>query len=203
MPTLDLNAQTIAGAKCQNSDRDFFWDSNLPGFALQVTASGHKSFIVQYRANGVSRRMKLKGSTFKAAKKEAKIILGQVQTGTDPLAALRKERDARADTLRRIVEDEYFTNKSVKKLRSFAAEKRGTFRRYIFPALGSRPLAEIKRREIVRMLDRVAATNGPAAAMLSAFCLPSSIGTRPATTISGPRLSKARSSQKRATAPAP
>src|SRR5262249_34536859 len=51
----------------------------------------------------------------------------------------------------------------VKRLRTVAG-KRWAFERYIFPALGSRPIAEIKRSEIVRILARVRQKNGPGAA---------------------------------------
>src|SRR5262245_9602926 len=64
---------------------------------------------------------------------------------------------------RRIVEDEYLTDPDVKKLRS-VDQKRATFRCYIFPTLGRRPISEIKRSEIVRMLRKVRQNNGPGAA---------------------------------------
>ena len=47
------------------SDRQFTWDPNFPGFGLQTTKTGHQSFIYQYRAGTVSRRMKLDGSWFR------------------------------------------------------------------------------------------------------------------------------------------
>ena len=55
------------------------------------------------------------------------------------------------------------TDPDVKKLRSID-QKRATFRCYIFPTLGTRPISEIKRSEIVRMLRKVRQNNGPGAA---------------------------------------
>ena len=94
------------------------------------------------------------GRPLSEAKREAKSILGAVAKGKDPLQDKRQQRDARADTLRRIVEDHYLTDPDVLKLRSVAA-KEWALRRYVFPTLGSRPIAEIKRSEIVRMLSKV------------------------------------------------
>jgi hypothetical protein len=37
----------------------FIWDTTLPGFGLMVTAAGHRSWPVQYKQHGVSRRRNL------------------------------------------------------------------------------------------------------------------------------------------------
>ena len=33
-------------------DRSIYWDTAMEGFGLMVTATGHRSWIVQYRAAG-------------------------------------------------------------------------------------------------------------------------------------------------------
>ena len=42
------------------ASRTTYWDASIPGFGLMVTANGHRSYVVQYRAGGRSRRMHLK-----------------------------------------------------------------------------------------------------------------------------------------------
>jgi integrase len=165
MPKRELDARFVKQATSAGKDREFYWDASLAGFGLMVTAKGAKSFVVQYRnADGTSRRMTINGGkSLAAARREAKRKLGEVAGGGDPLSDKQKQRNAREDTLRRIVENEYYTDDDVKKLRSLD-EKKGTFERYIFPTLGTRPITEIKRSEIVRMLRNVKQKHGHGAA---------------------------------------
>ena len=140
-------------------ERSVFWDETEPGFGLMVTSGGHRSFVVQYRAGKVSRRLTLKGGLSVAdARKEARAVRGAVAKGGDPLQERRKEAAASANTLRAVAE-EYFAREG-SRLRTID-ERRAAFERLIFPKLGDRQIGEIKRSEIVRLLDRVEDQNGP------------------------------------------
>jgi len=166
MPTVEkLNEAFVAKAKAPaEKDREFFWEETTPGFGLMVTAKGARSFVLQYRADGESHRMKINGGrSLNQARREAKSLLGKIADGENPLRDKREQRNARKDTLQRVVEDEYLADTDVSKLRSFD-HKCGVFERYIFPALGTRPITEIKRSEIVRMLRKVKQIKGPGAA---------------------------------------
>ena len=58
-------------------DRSIYRDAAMEGFGLMVTATGHRSWIVQYRAAGVSRRYTIKGTLSLAkARKQARRVLG-------------------------------------------------------------------------------------------------------------------------------
>jgi len=137
----------------QGQDRAIFWDQTLRGFGLVVTENGARSFCVQYRAGKRSRRMTIPFVLgLERARKQAKAVLGQVAVGQDPLAKRREEEQAAANTLRSIVE-EYFRREG-SKLRTEKA-KRATFERLILPKLGAKQVDDIKRSDIVRLLDRI------------------------------------------------
>jgi integrase len=137
-------------------DRITYWEGN---FGLMVTVKGHKSFVVQYRAGKVSRRMSLKpGLTLQEARREAKAILGAVARGGDPLGEKRKVEAAAKNTLQAIAE-EYLEHEG-HKLRTFQHRK-NNFERLVYPDLGNRQIDTIKRSEIVRFLDGVERENGP------------------------------------------
>jgi integrase len=130
----------------------------MPNFGLMVTSQGHRSYVVQYRAAGRSRRMHLKqGLTLRAARQVAKGIIGAVAKGGDPLGERRKAERAEGDTLRAIVE-EYFDREGGR-LRSIG-ERRAALQRHVLPTLGSRQIHGITRTDIVRLLDGIADRSG-------------------------------------------
>jgi integrase len=152
-PAFAAKATTPPGAK-----RTTYWDAGMPGFGLMVTANGHRSYVVQYRATGRSKRMHLKGGlTLRAARREAKAILGAVAKGGDPLGERRNAARAESNTLNAIFE-EYLTREG-SRLRSIG-ERRAALERHVLPKLGARQIGTITRTEIVRLLDHIADKSG-------------------------------------------
>jgi integrase len=152
-PASVRNAQTDTGA-----DRTIFWDTKTPGFGLQVTAAGHKSFVIQYRAKGRSRRMAIDGVLgLEAARKRAKTLLGEVAHDRDPLGERRAARARVQDTFQAIAEN-YFAREG-KKLRTVKGQRQA-MARLVYPVMGARPIADIRRSDIVRLLDRIEDKNG-------------------------------------------
>jgi integrase len=156
-----LTPSFVAKAKASpGKDREIFWDR--PGFGLVVTATGHKSWVVQYRVGQRSRRMTIKGWLALAeARKQAMAIQGVVSKDGDPLGDRRKQELAGRNTLRSIAE--VFLDRESKRLRSIKA-RRSVFERLVFPTFGTRQIDTIRRSEIVKWLDEIEDEHGPRAA---------------------------------------
>jgi hypothetical protein len=159
MPQARLTETLVKTAKAEpGAERTIYWDQSLPGFGLMVTSADHRSFVVQYRAAGDSKRMTLNGKlALKDARKEARAYLGSVAKGRDPLAERRKQAAEATNTLRSIAE-EYLRRESGR-LRTIN-ERRACFERLVYPKLGARQIDTIKRSN-QRPADRIEDENGP------------------------------------------
>ena len=82
-------------------EKDYvIWDDELPGFGLRVFTSGKRSYVIQYRARGRSRRytIGLHGVWApETARQEAKVQFGRVARGDDP--AEERQLDHKAITV--------------------------------------------------------------------------------------------------------
>jgi hypothetical protein len=137
-------------------DRVTYWEGS---FGLMVAKSGHKSYVVQYRADGKSWRMSLRGAlTLQEARREAKAILGTVAKGGNPLGEKRKTEASAKNTLQAISQ-EYLRREAVK-LRT-AVERARILEKLVYPRFGGRQIDTIKRSEIVRLLDDIEEDRGP------------------------------------------
>jgi integrase len=153
-PAFVTNAKVEPGA-----ERSIYWDASLPGFGLQVTASGAKSFVCQYRAHGRSRRQAIKfAAGLTGARKEARGILGAVAKGGDPLTERREAQAAAQDTLQAVCEN-YFAREG-KRLRTVQT-RQAALARLVYPKFGSRPINDISRSDIAKLLDRIEDECGP------------------------------------------
>jgi integrase len=146
-------------------------DGRAQGLRIVVSPSGHKSFIVRFRLGGRPKKYTIGSVTLglKAARAEAAKVILQVAQGNDPTLAKReKKEEQRLAAL--AVEDTFYSVgerflkvEAFPKLRS-ADMLRKTLQRLVYDTLGARSIADVKRSEVVRLLDGIEEDRGPVAA---------------------------------------
>ena len=146
------------------AERTIYWDEDMSGFGLLVTKNGRRSFVVQYRAGDTkkSRRMKIAGVLgLVGARKRAKKLLGQVADDKDPLLDRREQQRkaiARTEhTFEKIAED--YLAREGKGLRTLGQRRR--MLKPVYKRLGSTPIDDIRRGDIVSLLDKIEDESGP------------------------------------------
>lgn len=146
-----LDARTVAALTLPAGKRDvIYFCSDLSGFGVRIRQGGQRTYVVQYRANGRTRRIKLGSAdvlTVEAARRAAKVVLARALTGSDPQAERRREREAARVTLRSIVES-YLSSREGKTRPKTAKEVRRYLTGFYFRPLHAMPIASIDRRAI-------------------------------------------------------
>ena len=168
MPTVGLTKRVADEAKPEVSDegeprRTIYFDRDLKGFGLMVTERGMKSFVLKYRAGrgraAPTRRTTIGryGSpwTVEQARSEAKRLLGQVALGGDPAAerAAQLRGVDEATTVAAVVEQWLRRDQAGNRT---AEEVRRIMAREVLPHIGPMPIEEVRKRDIIAVVDRVA-----------------------------------------------
>jgi integrase len=140
----------------KSTSRMEYFDEDTTGLALRVTETGSKSWTFNYTLNDKRNRLtlgaypilSLAGARTKAI--EARTALA---TGADPrLTAVGNE------TLQAVCNS--YQAREGNKLRT-AKWRSDVLTRLVYPVLGARPIRDIRRSEIVRLLDNIEDNNGP------------------------------------------
>lgn len=131
------------------------------GFGVRVTPNGCRSFVLRYSIANRERLLTIgqyPDWTPADALRQAREFRQRIDLGEDPLLKRRQEEAKSKDTVKAVCE-EYFARDG-KGLRSREEQER-TLKRLVYPELGAREVASIKRGEIVRLLNRIEDENGP------------------------------------------
>lgn len=147
-------------AKSSSAQTDYF-DENVSGLALRVTAGGVKSWTFHFGPSGKRARLTLgryPSTSLAKARGLALDAKASVATGHDP----RGHTDAM--TVNDLVES--YLEKHAAGLRSAAEIKRRLYRN-IVPIIGNVKLSELHRRDATRVVDTVAKRDAPTEAMRS------------------------------------
>ena len=142
----------------------FIWDDELPGFGLRVFCSGKRSYLVQYRADGRTRRFTIGPHgvwTAETARKEARILLGRIAQGDNP--AEERQLDHKAITVKELcalyvadLEAGLILGKGgrPKKATTIGTDT-GRIRRHIIPLIGTRRVKGLVKADINRFLKDI------------------------------------------------
>jgi len=158
MPQHNLTDRFCSGAKSTEVQTDYF-DEGHPGLALRVGRSGSKNWCYLFTLGGKRQRMTLgtyPATSLKRARTLADEARASLKAGHDPRTVL-----AKPDTLRSVCEEWGFRESA--RLRT-GAERHAILVRLVYPTLGARPISEIRRSDIVRLLDTISDERGPAMA---------------------------------------
>jgi integrase len=152
--------------KAEPAEKDYFiWDDELTGFGLRVFTSGRRSYLVQYRAKGRTRRFTIGAHgvwTPETARNQARILLGRIAQGDNP--AEERQLDRQAITVKelceRYLEDAksglILGKKRRPKKESTIYTDEGRIKRHIIPLLGTRRVKDISSADVTRFMRDIA-----------------------------------------------
>lgn len=160
-----LTKRVVDAAEAQFKDY-VIWDDGLPGFGLRVFTSGKRSYVIQYRCAGRSRRytIGLHGVwTPELARQEAKAQLGRVAQGDNP--AEERQIDHKALTVKELC-SLYLNDLNAglilgkggrpKKPTTIGTDT-GRIQRHIIPLIGTRRVRDLTKADINKVLKDIMA----------------------------------------------
>ena len=160
-----LTKRTVDAADVR--ERDYFiWDDELPGFGLRVFASGKRSYLIQYRAAGRTRRytIGLHGVwTPETARQEAKVQFGRVARGDNP--SEERQLDHKAITVKELcalytadLNAGLILGKGGRpKKPTTIVTDTGRIERHIIPLIGARRVKDLTKADINKVLKDIMA----------------------------------------------
>jgi integrase len=165
MPSCKLTKRVIDALPSPASADQIWWDEDLKGFGLKLTPAGRKVFLVQYRPAGDRRNPRKYtigeyGSvTPHQARVEAQRVLAERAAGRDP--------QAEKQTSKRRIRSEQVAELAAEFIARHAAQNRTgaetarIFNREVLPHWGSWTVGEVRKRDVIALLDRVRERGSP------------------------------------------
>jgi integrase len=163
MPTQKLTDLFVERVKPPASGRVEYFDASFPGLALRVTANGGKSWCAFYRFKGRLRRFTI--GAYPAipparARREAQAALERVREGADPAEEKRARREMRTpetDTFGAVAGDYLERHVRANNRGSTLKEATRDLEHDALRKWRSRPIASITRRDVIELVEGIAA----------------------------------------------
>ncbi len=156
--------------KTPASGRVEHYDGRIPGFGIRVAATGTKTFFVVARHGHAFRRVSLGRYpiiTLERARKKANDALVELANGVDPQEEKRATRSVQspvADFFPDVVA-EFVTLHCLRQNRVSTANETERILRAVFvPVWSARPVASLRKSDVMSVIDAIMADDKPSAA---------------------------------------
>lgn len=122
------------------AEKEFYWDTELKGFGVVITARGKKTFIINYTNRDNRYRRKTLGDCNKISVEQARTIakdlFHDIAKGSDPIAEEAAYREE--PTFAQAIADYYAQHMSTHCAASTLKTERRRIERVLLPAFGPR-----------------------------------------------------------------
>lgn len=179
-----LTAKAVEAAKPDPSRRIEKPDAALPGLYLVIQPSGARSWALRFRRNGRPAKLTLgpvldrrddappatlplgQPHTLTEARTAARAALQALAEGKDPAASRKAQAAAKADPERDLVKNlsATFVDRYCKPRNRAWSEVERQFKAEIIPKWGARRIQDIKKREVLDLLDGIVDRGSPVTA---------------------------------------
>lgn len=143
------------------------WEDGSTGLGVRVSPKGRKTWVYMYRFDGTARRMSL--GTYPAVglasahvehARAKELVARGIDPGAEKLEKKRAERDA--ETVNDLAEE--YLDKWARPRKRSAGEDERILRKDVLPAWGKRKARDIRRRDVILLLDTIVERGAPIAA---------------------------------------
>ncbi len=155
-----MTAQFVESVKAPDRGQMDYWDERTPGLGLRISQGGKRAWTVFYRIGGRMRRLTLgpyPSLSLADARRMAASSLREVHHGNDPATAKREARAA--ETFGQLAELYLERHAKVEK-RSWPEDER-IIERELLPAWKNRKAGEIRRSDVIDLLDHIVERGAP------------------------------------------
>ena len=153
-----LSDRLVKSLPCPGKGNKVFYDTEIRGFGIRLTAANARSFVLNYRINGRERRYTIGGYpdwSVAAAREEAKRLKREVNKGHDPMGTRHEERAAPNV---RDLGKRYMAEYAVQKVDRARQDDQAILEKIVYPELGSLKVHDVRREDIDRLHHAVSAT---------------------------------------------